>query len=184
MQADLQYCLFCIYNNQDLPSYLKQLLSLHERLKMHHGITPPSLYALFEATVKDFMLFIRNKIVDEIRANNIIQQKPLQRRYSLDDYFLIDREISKSYSQHGFNNELFLHCSRYMADSRYEKVKAELRHKIWREVRKNNEAITSLQSNHLQFQRIFDIIVRFYTRVREAVLGIEEIWVFLIESLF
>lgn len=26
--------------------------------------------------------------------------------------------------------------------------------------------------------------MRFYTRVREAVLGIEEIWVFLIESLF
>ena len=71
-----------------------------------------------------------------------------------------------------------------MADARYEKVKAELRHRIWREVRKNNEAITSLYFNHAQFQRIFDIIVRFYTRVREAVLGIEEIWVFLIESLF
>jgi hypothetical protein len=71
-----------------------------------------------------------------------------------------------------------------MADNRYEKVKTELRQRIWREVRKNNEAITSLYFNHTQFQRVFDILVRFYTRVREAVLGIEEIWVFLIESLF
>lgn len=102
----------------------------------------------------------------------------------MDDYFLIDREISKSYSQHGYNNELFMHCSKYMADSRYEKVKAELRYRIWKEMRKNNEAITSLYSNHKQYEKIFDMLVGFYTRVREAVLGIEEIWVFLVEPLF
>jgi hypothetical protein len=34
------------------------------------------------------------------------------------------------------------------------------------------------------FRKLFDTIIKYYTRVREAVIGIEEIWVFLIESVF
>jgi hypothetical protein len=34
------------------------------------------------------------------------------------------------------------------------------------------------------YRKIFDMIIKFYSRVRECVIGIEEIWVFLIESVF
>jgi hypothetical protein len=59
---------------------------------------------------------IKDKIVEEMRLHGIITQKPTERRYSLDDYFLIDRVFSKGYHQHGFTNELFMHCARYLND--------------------------------------------------------------------
>lgn len=71
-----------------------------------------------------------------------------------------------------------------MTDNRYEAIKTELRHRIWREVRKQNETIVDLYQRPDGFRRVFDMIIKFYTRVREAVVGIEEIWVFLIESIF
>jgi hypothetical protein len=82
----------------------------------------------------------------------MITQKKLLRRYSYDDYFLIDKAFSKSYTNYsglpgsvvsGFNSEMFTHCTRYMADNRYEQVRTDLRRQIWTEVRKNNEVIVS-----------------------------------------
>lgn len=71
-----------------------------------------------------------------------------------------------------------------MNDSRYEQVKSELRHRIWREIRKSNEIIASFYQKPEGFRKLFDMLVKFYTRVREAVLGIEEMWIFLVESIF
>ena len=73
---------------------------------------------------------------------------------------------------------------KYMEDERYEKVKSEIRHKIWEEVKKNNENLVSFYSKPDAYRKIFDMIIKFYTRVRESVIGIEEMWVFLIESVF
>jgi hypothetical protein len=71
-----------------------------------------------------------------------------------------------------------------MTDSRYEKVRADIRRQIWTEVRKNNEVMISFSTKPEAFRKLFDTIIKYYTRVREAVIGIEEIWVFLIESVF
>ena len=60
-------------------------------------VTPNSLFALFEDNIKEFMHGIRDKLVEEMRTAQMIAQKTLERRYSLDDYFLIDRVFSKSY---------------------------------------------------------------------------------------
>lgn len=79
---------------------------------------------------------------------------------------------------------MFTQSTRYMADSRYEQVRTDLRRQIWQEVRKNNEVIVALPHKPEAFRKIFDTIIKYYTRVREAVIGIEEIWVFLIESVF
>ncbi len=73
---------------------------------------------------------------------------------------------------------------RYMVDSNYEKVRNNLRHRIWSEVRRNNEMIAPFFSKPDSYRKIFDMIIKFYTRVRESVIGIEEMWVFLIESVF
>jgi len=70
---------------------------------------------------------IRDRLVDEIKAMQMITHKKLQRSYSNDDYFLIDKAFSKSYSVYGFNSEMFNHCTRYMTDSRYEQVRTDLR---------------------------------------------------------
>jgi hypothetical protein len=127
---------------------------------------------------------IRDRLIDELKSLQMITQKRLQRRYSYDDYFLIDKAFSKSYSLYGFNSEMFNHCTRYMADSRYEQVRTDLRRQIWTEVRKNNEVMVQFSQKPEAFRKLFDTIIKYYTRVREAVIGIEEIWVFLIESVF
>lgn len=155
------------------------------QLKGSKAITPNSLFTIFEDNIREFMGGIRDKLVEEIRQSQLITQKPLERRYSLDDYFLIDRVFSKSYFAHGFNNELFQHCSKYMNDiHQYEQIKSELRQRIWREVRKSNETIIALYDKPEAFRKIMDLIVRFYTRCREAVVAIEEMWIFLVEALF
>jgi len=71
-----------------------------------------------------------------------------------------------------------------MADSRYEQVRNNLRRQLWTESRNNNQVIVSFQQQPEEFRKLFDTIIKYYTRVREAVIGIEEIWVFLIESVF
>lgn len=87
---------------------------------------------------------IRDKLIEEMQKLQMIVHKALQRRYSYDDYFLIDKAFSKSYSLHGYNNEIFSHCMKYMGDSRYEQIRNDLRHRIWSEVKKNNEALVSI----------------------------------------
>ena len=96
-------------------------MRLDAKLKeFRQQITPNWVFQLFEECIKDFMGGIRDKLVEEMRNSNMIGQKTPERRYSMDDYFLIDRVFSKSYYSHGFSNELFHHCSKYMSDSRYE----------------------------------------------------------------
>jgi len=34
------------------------------------------------------------------------------------------------------------------------------------------------------YKRNFDMIIRFYTKVRDSVIDLEEIWVFLMESVY
>jgi hypothetical protein len=51
-------------------------------------------------------------------------------------------------------------------------------------MRKNNETIVALEDRPEVFRKVMDLIVRFYTRCREAVVAIEEMWVYLVEALF
>ena len=68
-----------------------------------------------------------------------------------------------------------------MADSRYEQVRTKLRRSLWTESRNQNQVIVSFQEQPEAFRTLFDNIINYYTKVRETVIGIEEIWVFLIE---
>lgn len=139
---------------------------------------------MLEDLIKDFMQGIRDRLIDEMKHLQMITQKKITRRYSYDDYWLIDKAFSKNYSFHYYNNEIFNHCMRYMSDNRYDQIRGDLRQRIWQEVRKSNETIVSLVAKPDAYRKVFDMIIKFYTRVREAVIGIEEMWVFLIESVF
>lgn len=35
-----------------------------------------------------------------------------------------------------------------------------------------------------EFQRLFETLIKYYTRVKEAVSSVEEIWIFLVEAVF
>lgn len=71
-----------------------------------------------------------------------------------------------------------------LASEAYESVRKEVRVKLWSELRKSFEVSVSFSKYPEQFRKLFDTLIKYYTRVREAVIGIEEIWVFLIEQIF
>ena len=48
----------------------------------------------------------------------------------------------------------------------------------------NNETIVSFYQYPDAYQKIFDLLIKFYTRVRDSIIGIEEMWVFFMESIF
>ena len=73
---------------------------------------------------------------------------------------------------------------KYMNDPKYEAIRNDLRRRIWAEMRKNNEVIVSFYQHPDAYQKVFDLMIKFYTRVRDAVIGIEEMWVFFMESVF
>lgn len=119
----MKYCLYCVYNGHEMQQYLKQLLRLQRSLKAYGDdkFTANTLFSFFEATIIEFMQGIKDKLVEQMLQAGLVMQRPPERRYSMDDYFLIDRVFSKSYHQHGFQNELFFHCSRYLNDpARYD----------------------------------------------------------------
>lgn len=114
----------------------------------------------------------------------MIRQKGASRRQSFDDYFLIDKTFTRSYSLHGYTNEILNHYMKYMSDQRYEQIRNDIRYRIWSEMRKNNEMIVSFYQHPDAYQKIFDLLIKFYTKVRDSILGIEEMWLFFMESVF
>eukprot|EP00347_Sterkiella_histriomuscorum_P010269 403376945 len=185
IQADIKFCLYCIYNNYDLQQYFMQLLRVQRRLKeWSFQLNPNILFSIFEENIKEFMFGIRDRLIEEMKQLQMIRQKVYTRRYSLDDYFLIDKTFSRSYSLQGYNNDIFTYQMQYMNDPKYETKRNDLRHKIWSQVRMNNETIVSFYQYPDAYQKIFDLLIKFYTRVRDSIIGIEEMWVFFMESIF
>jgi hypothetical protein len=97
--ADLKYCLYSVFNNIDVQQYSKQFIRLLKRLREHsQSLNANILFALFDECIKELLRGIRNKIVEDIKAQGLIQSKKvmqMQRRYSYDDYFLIERALPK-----------------------------------------------------------------------------------------
>lgn len=192
IQSDLKYCLYCVYNNLELSQYFKQLLRLSKRMKdNYHGLLNANiLFSIFDECIKEFLHGIRDKLVEDAKGLITHKRSPQQRHYSHDDYFLIDRMHNSKTSPNnglygaGASIELFNHCSRYLGDQRYEQVRADLRRQLFQEWRNSTEVIIPFAQKPEHYRRLFDMIIKYYTRVREAVIGVEEIWVFLIESVF
>lgn len=53
-----------------------------------------------------------------------------------------------------------------------------------REKQANKYKIAHFVQGPEAYKRIFDMIIRFYTRVRDAVVNLEEIWMFLMELVY
>lgn len=96
-------------------------------------------------------------------------------------------DLYRSDSGQIFGNDPFTFspATIYMAESRYEQVRRDLRQHTWAQWRKSKEVAVSYSKRPAEYRQMLDTIVKYYTRVREAVVaGIEEIWVFLIETVF
>jgi hypothetical protein len=67
---------------------------------------------------------------------------------------------------------------------KYEQQRKIRRQKIWKEICANKFKIEHFQRAPDQFNRIFDLIIRYYARVRDSVLNLEEAWAFLMEMIY
>jgi hypothetical protein len=72
----------------------------------------------------------------------------------------------------------------YLIGDQYEKARNISRQNMLREKQANRYKIAHFVQGPEAYKRIFDMIIRFYTRVRDAVINLEEIWVFLMESVY
>jgi hypothetical protein len=72
----------------------------------------------------------------------------------------------------------------YLIGEQYEKVRDNARWNMLREKQVNKYKTAHFVQGPDAYKKIFDLIIRFYTRVRDAVIDLEEIWVFLMESVY
>lgn len=59
--------------------------------------SPKKIFEIFLANIKKFMEGIKNKLVQDMTQDMIIQKTEPQRRYSLDDLILLPQASSASY---------------------------------------------------------------------------------------
>jgi hypothetical protein len=58
------------------------------------------------------------------------------------------------------------------------------RNKVWKEINANKYKVEHLSFSPDAYYRVFNLIVKFYNRVKDSVLNIEEIWSFLMEMTY
>jgi len=108
----------------------------------------------------------------------------LPRRYSFDDFFLVDNTFSRNFSMNGPYNEFIGNGIHYLVGEQYELARKLSRQKMWRELNANKYRVSHFPQAPEAYNKVFDLIIRFYQRVRESVINLEEIWVFLMEIVY
>ena len=72
----------------------------------------------------------------------------------------------------------------YLIGDNYEKARRIARHKVWKEINANKYKIENFQRGPDQFSKIFYLLIRYYSRVRDSVIRLEEAWAFLMEMIY
>jgi hypothetical protein len=91
---------------------------------------------------------IRNKLVEEMKDLSIIIKSSISRRYSYDDYFLIDNSFQRGFSMvngNYYNQEFIVSAMNYLIGDKYEKVRDQTRQNNWEQINKNKYKIEHFQ---------------------------------------
>lgn len=185
-QSDLSHCLFCIYNNKELDHYFKQLLKIQKVLKDGKPYIMPQLVAdTFVQTIKEFMKGIKIRLVQEMKNSGLLSKVRIQRRYSYDDFFLLDNSFNRNISLGNPGLNEFIGAGiHYLMGDQYERVRNIARQNMIRRNRVSKFKIPHFQYGPDAYKRMFDMIIRYYTKVRDQVIKLEEMWVFLMETVY
>lgn len=133
LKADINQCLFCLYNKKDLNEYFEALLRIQQRLVKWPSFSVQSLYDLIMETVAEYMHAIRKNIVDEMKKVGLVRRFFADRRRSQDDYFMITN-VSHPSSRSTCSNEFALTGLYYLADlPKYEQVRRKSRFHLFSE---------------------------------------------------
>ena len=127
---------------------------------------------------------IQIRINREMKERGLIYRVPLQRRYSYDDFFLIDNNSFRSFAMNGPYNEFIGHGINYLEGDQYELFRKISRQKMLRQSAANKYKVVPFAQNPESYNKIFDLIIKFYTRVRDSITNLEEVWFFLMEIVY
>src|SRR6185437_1958164 len=81
-------------------------------------------------------------------------------------------------------NEFIGNGIHYLLGEQYELARKLSRQKMWREMNANKYKVQHFVHASEAYNKIFDIIIKYYARVRDSVTNLEEIWVFLMEIVY
>lgn len=146
------------------------------------------LFDLFIKHVRDHMKGIKMKLIKEMKMLKVLQSR-ITRRYSYDDYFIIDTHMQRSFllnsSRGMYSQEDFLSTAIHnLTNDKYEAFRKLNRYKLWKEIKANMYKVQHFSRAPEQFKRIFELIYRFYERIKNSILSIEEAWSFLVEMIY
>jgi hypothetical protein len=102
------------------------------------------VFDLFVENIKEFIKGIKIKIIQEMKKIGVIQRVQHQRRYSYDDFFLVDNSFSRNFNSPSSNyyNEFIGNGIHYLIGEQYELARKLSRHKMWREKSANKYRVT------------------------------------------
>ena len=150
------------------------------------------------------MRVIRKKIVSDMKAIGLVRKSSLERVQSLDDYCLItsagysgrsllaatSKGSQVNYHHRGpasssHANQLMKSGQSCLTDGdRYEQTRRVSRYSMFWEQHDNRCTMLTFNSAPQEYQFIFRKVQKAYLGVRQGMLALEELWVFLVESVY
>ena len=82
IKANINQCLFCLYNKKEFEEYFDQLLQVQQKLMKWPTFSVQSLYDLIMETVSEYMHAIQKNIVDEMKKVGLVRRLCADRRHS------------------------------------------------------------------------------------------------------
>ena len=134
-------------------------------------------------------------VTSEMRKYGLVRKKKADRVQSLDDYCLLSsvmcdsRSFIGSTSSQSFrmrSNELLQYANQpeRLCDQGYEKTRRIATYQQFWDQRNSFCPVVSFAYASEEYERIFNQLVSQYLRVRDGWVLVDEIWVFLVESVY
>lgn len=99
---------------------------------------PQQFADIFVQNIKEFMRGIKLRIIQEMKSVGIIQKVQIPRRYSYDDFFLVDNSFHRNFPINGHHyNDFIGNGIHYLVGDQYEKARNVARQSMIREMQAN-----------------------------------------------
>ena len=203
LREDLGQCLDAIYAGQPLEEYFEAMLRVQVRLQKWKGFSVQDLYDLLMDKAQQKMRALRKKIISDMKALGLVRMASIERVQSLDDYCLLTssgysgRTLLASGGSSSYLHSLHQNQRRAQANqlmragtnllaegARYEKTRRVSRYNLFWDQHDNKCTMLTFNSAPPEYQFVLNELKETYLSIRHGMTALEELWVFLLESVY
>lgn len=145
------------------------------------------------------MRSIRKKIISDMKTIGLVRMASVERVQSLDDYSLVtsagysgrslftsnNSQINHHRGPASLSNQLMKNGTNYLIEGiRYEQTRRVSRYNMFWEQHDNRCTMLTFNSAPHEYQFIFNEIREVYAGIKHGMLALEELWLFLVESVY